>query len=146
MARKKLSLSAILISGAVGGALALLFAPKTGKELRKDVKNGIDEYSHKTAILKNKVISDAKNKSDGILKRAENILTKARSYTSGTYQNSLSKIEREINGLKSALNASINSYKGKPNNGYSTAPSENRDFTQYENETLPKNLGMGRRN
>ena len=34
----------LLAGGAIGAAFALLYAPKTGKELRQDIKSRTDDY------------------------------------------------------------------------------------------------------
>ena len=43
----KNSFSKTLLAGIVGASVALLFAPKPGKELRHDVKNELDELKEK---------------------------------------------------------------------------------------------------
>lgn len=87
-----------LAGASIGAALALLFAPKKGSELRSDLKNKIDELINKTKELdkeevkkqieerveklkeeikeldKEKVLSIAKKKSKEIVKSANNLV------------------------------------------------------------------------
>lgn len=87
-----------LAGASIGAALALLFAPKKGSELRSDLKNKIDELVNKTKELdkeevkkqieerveklkeeikeldKEKVLSIAKKKSKEIVKSANNLV------------------------------------------------------------------------
>jgi len=87
-----------LAGASIGAALALLFAPKKGSELRTDLKNKIDELINKTKELdkeeikkqieekveklkeeisdldKEKVLSIAKKKSKKIIESANNLV------------------------------------------------------------------------
>src|SRR5690606_7349801 len=85
-----------LAGGAIGALLGLLFAPKSGRELREDIKNKSDEYLNEAdryitdARLKakdlinegkrksEKLIADAKAKSEELLKDAEKIFNDAK--------------------------------------------------------------------
>jgi gas vesicle protein len=118
-----------LAGGIIGAGLALLFAPKTGRELRNDIKNRTDEYldeaekyiaeaRDKAKGLINdgkkrseKIINDAKEKSEAILKDAEKILNDAKAKASGSIDEGKSKLEAESNNLKSAFKAGVEAYK-----------------------------------
>ncbi|MEJ2616770.1 MAG: YtxH domain-containing protein [Ignavibacteriaceae bacterium] len=83
-----------LAGGALGAALALLYAPKSGRELRQDIKVKTDDYmdeaekyiaeaKDKAIDLINegkkrseKLIKDARTKSEELLKDAEKVLSK----------------------------------------------------------------------
>ncbi len=107
------------LSGAVvGGIIALLYAPKPGKDLRGDLRrksgeivDGIEDYlqdaqdkAH-TIINEGKkhssaLISDAKHKAEALISEAEQIMSNARS--------------RMIDGggkIKTAVKAGIDAYK-----------------------------------
>jgi gas vesicle protein len=107
------------LSGAlVGGIVALLTAPKSGRELRADlkVKSGelaediegyLSEAQEKARTIINEgkekssaLITDAKKKADSLLKDAEDMLTDARSRVSG-----------EGSKLKTALRAGVDAYR-----------------------------------
>ena len=107
------------LSGAViGGIVALLTAPKSGSELRADLKkksgeiaDDLEDYLHdaqeKARIIINDgkvkssaLIIDAKKKADSLLKDAEDILSDAKHRVSG-----------EGSKLKSAFRAGVDTYR-----------------------------------
>jgi gas vesicle protein len=118
-----------LAGGAIGAALALLFAPKSGRELRNDIKSRTDFYldeadkyiaeaRNKAKVLINdgkqkseKIISDAKAKSEAILKDAEKIFNDAKSKASNSLNESKSTLDAEANNLKTAFKAGVEAYK-----------------------------------
>jgi gas vesicle protein len=122
-----------LAGGAIGAIIALLYAPKSGKELRKDIKNKTDEYlsdaerylndaRDKAKELINegkkrseKLISDAKVKSEELLKDAEKILTDAKTKAGGVVSAGKQVIENETSHLKSAFKAGVDAYKDTKN-------------------------------
>jgi gas vesicle protein len=111
----------------------LLFAPKSGRELRQDIKNKSDEYlddaeryvadartKAKDLINEGKkrserLISDAKTKSDELLKDAEKIFSDAKSKASGAVQTGKRTIENETDKLKTAFKAGVDAYKESKN-------------------------------
>lgn len=107
------------LSGAVvGGIMALLYAPKTGKELRGEIKRksgeiaeDVEEYlkdaqtKAKQLINEGKeksatLITDAKHKADSLLKDAETILSDAKK-----------RVAEEGSRLKGAVKAGVDAYK-----------------------------------
>jgi len=60
-------LSGILTGGILGGLTALLFAPKSGKELRRDISDKKDEILNDT----NDLIENAKEKAAKIISDAK---------------------------------------------------------------------------
>jgi gas vesicle protein len=118
-----------LAGGAIGAAMALLFAPKSGKELRNDIKNKTDAYldeadkyiaeaRNKAKVLINdgkekseKIINDAKSKSEAILKDAEKIFNDAKSKASNSLNEGKSTIDAEASNLKTAFKAGVEAYK-----------------------------------
>jgi gas vesicle protein len=74
-----------LAGAVVGGIVALLYAPKPGKELRADIKNkageAVESAEEYVSAAKNKaveIINEGKKKSEGLIteakKRAESLL------------------------------------------------------------------------
>lgn len=112
----------LLTGGALGAAIALLFAPKSGKELRADIKekagNALDEAERYYDVAKEKAIStinegkkkseqiihDAKTKSEVILSEAQKILNDAKGAA-----------VKEGDRLKDAVKAGIDTYKESKN-------------------------------
>lgn len=123
----------LLIGGSIGAVLGLLFAPKSGRELREDIRNKSDEYLDdaekyiadartKAKDLINegkkrseKLISDAKTKSDELLKDAEKIFTDAKAKASGAVQSGKKTVESESDKLKTAFKAGVDAYKESKN-------------------------------
>jgi gas vesicle protein len=119
----------LLTGGAIGALIALLYAPKSGKELRSDIKHKTDEYLDdaekyiaearvKAKDLINegkkksdKIISDAKTKSDELLKDAERIFNTARTKAGEAVQTGRKAVEEESGKLKTAFKAGVDAYK-----------------------------------
>ena len=130
---KKGLLIGFLAGGAIGAMLALLYAPKSGKELRNDIRAKTDDYlddaekfiaeaKHKASELINegkkrseKLIFDAKSKSGELLKDAEKIFSDAKTKASTTVHQGKEFIEDESARLKSAVKAGVDAYKETKN-------------------------------
>jgi gas vesicle protein len=126
----------LLTGGAIGAIVALLYAPKSGKELRNDIKNKTDEYYDETekfiaeAKVKAKdmmnegkkrseqLIANAKSKSEELLKNAERIFTEAKNKTGSIFSIGKEVVDDETSKLKTAFKAGVNTYKEtkNPNN------------------------------
>lgn len=122
-----------LAGGAVGAILALLYAPKSGKELRQDIKNKTDVYlddaekyvadaRDKAKELINegkkksdKLISDAKIKSEELLHDAEKVFNDAKTKTSNVIASGKETLEAESGRLKDAVKAGVDAYKSTKN-------------------------------
>jgi len=118
-----------LAGGAIGAIFALLYAPKSGKELREDIKNKTDEYMDdaekfiadakvkaKDVINEGKkksekLVSDAKAKSEELLKDAERIFTDAKGKSGTFVAGGKDALDSETSKLKSAFKAGIDAYK-----------------------------------
>jgi len=122
-----------LAGGAVGAILALLYAPKSGKELRGDIKVKADEYlgeaekyiadaKDKAKEMINegkkkseKLISDAKIKSEELLRDAEKIFGEAKEKTATVISTGKENLESESGRLKDAVKAGVDAYKSSKN-------------------------------
>ncbi|HED07328.1 MAG TPA: gas vesicle protein [Ignavibacteria bacterium] len=119
-----------LIAGsALGAIVGLLYAPKSGKELRDDIRTKSNEYLDdadkyiEDAKVKAKdlindgkkksdgLIADAKSKSEELLKEAQKIFDEAKSKTSKTVSEKKVNLEAEGTRLKSAVKAGVEAYK-----------------------------------
>ncbi len=118
-----------LAGGTIGAALALLFAPKSGKELREDIRSKTDncfdeadkyveEAKVKAKELINegkkrsdKLINDAKVKSDELLRDAESIFNEAKEKANSTIASGKNTLQSESNKLKNAVKAGVGAYK-----------------------------------
>ncbi len=122
-----------LAGGVVGAILGLLYAPKSGKELRQDIKNKADGYvddaekfvadaRDKAKDLINegkkksdKLISDAKVKSEELLRDAEKVFNDAKSKASTIISSGKETLETESGRLKDAVKAGVDAYKSTKN-------------------------------
>lgn len=107
-----------LAGGIVGAVVALLYAPKSGKELRGDIRKKsaelVDEAEEYLEAAKqkaselinegkdksNQLISEAKTKAQSLFKDAERIITDAKS-----------KATEESTKLKTAVKAGVEAFK-----------------------------------
>lgn len=125
-----------LTGSIVGSVVALLFAPKSGKELRNDIREKSEEWWKETEELigqaKDKandlinegkkksenLISEAKVKVDALIKEAEQIIETAKSKTGEIIVDGMGTIEKKGEKIKSAIKAGVDAYKNeKGNNG-----------------------------
>ncbi len=123
-------LSGFIAGGAVGVVLALLYAPKSGKELRQDIKSKSDGYMddaekyiadakvrakdliNEGKERSDKIISDAKSKSEQLLHDAEKVFNDAKSKATDIVNTGKSTLETESGKLKDAVKAGVDAYKG----------------------------------
>lgn len=122
-----------LAGGAIGAVVALLTAPKSGRELRADIKSKSEEYfdeaekylsdaKDKARELINegkkkseKIIHDARSKSEDILKDAEKVFKDAKVKTADVYATGKEKFESEAERIKSSVKAGVDAYKEAKN-------------------------------
>ena len=111
-----------LAGGTVGAIIALLTAPKSGKELREDIKQKSEEYYDEAekylADAKNKaseLINDAKSKSQDILNAAGRVFKDAKAKTTDVLNSGKEKIETETGRLKSSVKDGIDAYNEAKN-------------------------------
>jgi len=119
----------LIAGGALGAIIGLLYAPKSGKELRNDIKlksneylDDADKYIEEAKIkAKNLIndgkrrsddlIADAKSKSQELLKEAEKLFDNAKTKASKTVSETKGNLETEGTRLKSAVKAGVEAYK-----------------------------------
>lgn len=119
----------LLAGGVIGAAIALLYAPKSGRELRKEIKVKTDDYLDEAdryiADAKvrardlindgkkrsERLIHDAKSKSEELLKDAEKVFTDAKSKTNTVVSSTRDAFDNESGHIKSALKAGMDAYK-----------------------------------
>lgn len=119
-----------LIAGsALGAIVGLLYAPKSGKELRDDIRaksneflDDADKYIHDAKVKAKDLINegkkkseelivDAKSKSEELLKEAQKIFDEAKSKTNKIVSEKKENLETEGTRLKSAVKAGVEAYK-----------------------------------
>jgi len=77
-------LKGFVLGGIAGAVLAFLFAPKSGKELREDIKKKTSEFADEASktygdakVLANKIIADGKKKAEELHRQAEEKIREA---------------------------------------------------------------------
>lgn len=113
----------LLAGGAIGSITALLYAPKSGRELRKDIGNKgrevIKETSEYVDTAKTKageIIAESRQKAENLINEAK---LKAGSITKGTeklYTQGKEFISDEAAKLKGAVRAGVDSYNEERKN------------------------------
>jgi gas vesicle protein len=108
----------VLAGGLAGGAIALLYAPKSGREIRKDISKrkdqlvkDADRYYEDTKKRVDKMIHDGKKKAETLIHDAK---AKAESITGGAgnlYNQGKEFVSEEAAKLKGAVQAGVDAYK-----------------------------------
>lgn len=119
----------LIAGGALGAIIGLLYAPKSGKELRSDIRlksneylDDADKYIEEAKIKAKDLINDGKKKSDDLiadaktksqelLKEAEKLFDNAKTKASKTVSDTKGNLETEGTKLKSAVKAGVEAYK-----------------------------------
>ncbi len=107
----------LLAGGAIGAILALLYAPKSGKELRADIREKTDdlvgsaeEYLHAAKSKAGEIVSEAKRRSDQLIseakKKADSLLEDADKVISDARQK-VGPIVAEGTKVKEAVKAGV---------------------------------------
>lgn len=122
-----------LAGGALGAVLALLYAPKSGKELRDDIRSKTDEYltdadrllsegKEKASEFINegkkraeRLVSDAKFRADELLKDAEKVFSDAKTKAGDKLSSSVDNLEKESSRIKTAFKSGVDAYKESKN-------------------------------
>ena len=117
-----------LTGGTVGAIVALLTTPKSGKELRGDIRQKSGEYfdeadkyltetKHKAGEMINEgkrkyamIMNDIKSKPEEILKDAERVFNNAKEKTKDALNSGKQKLETETDRLKTSVKAGIDAY------------------------------------
>jgi gas vesicle protein len=117
-----------ITGGIVGATIALLYAPKSGRELRSDIRLKKDELLDDTSeylqIAKTKasdminegkrkseeLISDARKKANTLIGDANTILNDAKEKASTTIDSTKEKISVESDRVKDAFKAGLDAF------------------------------------
>jgi gas vesicle protein len=124
-----------IIGGTIGAVTALLLAPKSGAELRKDIADKSHEIYDKTAdylysaeskfgsaisntvnegrVRAQNIINSAKRQAEDILVSAENVLHDAKAKAITAKEG----VQEKISTLKNAAKASADAFKKELNSG-----------------------------
>jgi gas vesicle protein len=119
----------LLTGGAVGAALALLFAPKPGRELRSDISDMTNQYIDKASDVLNSanersreiinegrtraegIIDDAREKASTLLSDAERIVTDARAKATNAGGRVITDVKDGAGKIAEAAKAGTEAFK-----------------------------------
>jgi gas vesicle protein len=127
----------VLIGGVIGGAAAFLFAPKKGKDVRENLKNNFDDIVNKTKEKSRQLFNQSMDVVDDIIKKSDELRTLVQKYKEGTYDEAIEKIEGEIERLRKALFAAIETYKNSKHREKSSDELVSNIYSEFENEPVP---------
>jgi len=111
----------LLAGGAIGALVALLYAPKTGKDFRADLREKADDlmdnaegYMEAAKSKASEMVSNAKKKSDYLIseahKKAHSLLEDADKVISDA-KSKAGRIVEESGRVKDAVKAGMDAYK-----------------------------------
>ena len=102
--------AAFLLGGLVGGAIAILYAPKSGKETRKDIskaarhiKKNAADLAEETIENINEFAGDVKRKVTDIIEQGTELSDKAKKEITITLEQGQKAVERQRKRLTEAL-------------------------------------------
>lgn len=144
--KKKAMYKGLMIGGAVGSIFTLLYTPKSGREVRSDIKEGLDKSVDAARVRGEKIAAEAKEVANSIVEQSNHLMQITRDYAAGKYQGTAEAFQNEYNRIRSAIQGAINAYKNYDVTDKTTQDIVEDIFDEYEEQTtLPKNEGMGRR-
>ena len=142
---KSFSLTAFLVGGILGASASLLFTPRSGKEVRTDIKHRTDNYLNEVNLRRDILIQRSKTTGELLKRKAEELVDSIKNYANGKIEKPLSMFEKEIAGLRSAINAARASYSSIPEiHGTRVGGDGQSVSSEYNDEVLPKHIGMGK--
>jgi gas vesicle protein len=117
----------LIAGGAIGAALALLYAPKSGKELRGDIRKRtddlVDDAEEYISTARNRavdMINDGKKRAETMItdarKRAEELLHDAEKVLSGAKEKA-GGLVGEGEKVRDAMKAGVNAFKEERTKG-----------------------------
>ena len=128
----------VLIGGIVGSAVAFLFAPKKGKEVRENIKGNFDDIVNKTKDKSKQLFNQSLDIVDDIIKKSDELRALIKKYKEDTYDETMEKIEREIKRLRLTLLTAIETYKNSKNRAESSDELVNNIYNEFKNEPIPE--------
>ncbi|MEW6652989.1 MAG: YtxH domain-containing protein [Bacteroidota bacterium] len=93
----------VLAGAALGSVVALLYAPKSGKKLREDIKTKSNDFIEDTEKYYSKAKKKFNRLFDGIKKKSETLISDNYEKVEKHIQSDKTKIEKEAGHIISAL-------------------------------------------
>ncbi len=131
-------LAGLLIGGIIGSAVALLFAPKRGKEVRENIKGNYDDMISKTKVKSRRLFNHSLDIVDDIIKKSDELRALIKKYKEGTFDETVEKIENEIKRLRLTLLTAIETYKNSKQGEDSSDELVNNIYQEFKSEPATK--------
>lgn len=110
---------------------------------RKDLKHDFSNLQKKAEEIRTQLINKAKNISADLTERSRQFIESSKSFAEGKYAGTIESLEKEYYSIKYALNTAIENYR--KSSKHIIRNTDDELFIDFEDETLPKFAGMGRR-
>ncbi|RPI74413.1 MAG: hypothetical protein EHM47_03650 [Ignavibacteriales bacterium] len=112
---------------------------------RKDIKSDIINIQRRAEEIKTQLIGKAKSISLDLTERSQKFIESCKKFMEGKYAGTIDSLEKEYHSIKYAINSAIDNYR--KNSKFITSSGNNGDdlYIDFDDETLPKFAGMGRR-
>ncbi|MGE5364213.1 MAG: YtxH domain-containing protein [Bacteroidota bacterium] len=143
--KKEALIRGLIIGGTVGSIFTLLFTPKSGHDVRGDIKDGVDKSIDAARRQGEKLAAEAKTAANDITTKANQLLKLTKDYASGKYKGTSEAFMNEYQRLRAAVASAIDTYRHYETGTTDTENMVEDIFEGYSNESLPKHEGMGRR-
>lgn len=135
----------ILLGSIIGSAITLLFTPKSGEEVRGEVKKNVDKSMRKAKDVSNKIVEETRVFSNNIIAKAENLVKISKDYSSGVYAGSAENFQHEFDRIRKAIRTGIDTYKNYEEENPQEEQVAAGLVEDYDDDTSPKSEGIGKR-
>ncbi|MCU7494496.1 MAG: YtxH domain-containing protein [Ignavibacteria bacterium] len=95
----KMMITGVLLGGATGSILTFLFTPKSGRELRGDIKNTMDNSVEKVKTSTSNIYTGAKNVTTGAISKIQSAFNAGIS----SYRNATEKVKTSKEMVEESL-------------------------------------------
>ena len=137
---KKFGWVEFLAGFATGSVISVLVATKKETSVKED----FTDILKKSEEIKNLLLKKAKDIASEVTERSHRFIESAKKYSDGRYAGTIESLENEYYVLKYAINTAVDNYKRKARH-ISYQESGDDLFIDFEDETVPKFVGMGKR-
>lgn len=147
----------LIVGGTLGTLLVYLLSPKR-KQFNQDLKKNVGNYYDKAKVRGENAFEDTKSTVDKLKTKTEKLSSFLKKYAAGDYDGTIEKIESEIKTVRAALNKAYDTYQNQIKKREESEEALNDDssiedrleneenFGEFEDDSLPKHVGMKKRN
>lgn len=111
---------------------------------RKDIKGDVVNFQKKAEEIRKQLINKARNISSELIERSLKFVESSKKFAEGKYSGTMESLEKEYYSIKFAINTAIDNYRRSSKIDSSNGENDEL-FIDFDDEKLPKFVGMGRR-